>query len=186
VHGLTPRHRRKAGSGPPASALIAWIGADPHLRNTGAAAKHRRDTDLPSPPNTRTARAAVTACFVLACGAVLGVTATVNDGNPIPRKGGTPPALAQDTNAAPDQGTSSVWPVPVVSPTSVTMAPLLGNPQALPPIPAPPTNEGTARLTPDGPGHPDGLPSASATTPPPAPSRRRTRTSPANRMIGAM
>lgn len=167
MHGLTPRHRRKAGSGPPASALIAWIGADPHLRNAvAAAASRRRETDLPPPANTRAARAAVIACFVLACGAVLGVTATINDGLLVPFKNSTPAVLGQNNAAAPDQGARSVWPVPVVSPTSVAMTPMMVDPPASQPIPVPPANAHIDHLTPDDPGRPDGNIHSSAPTPP--------------------
>lgn len=116
MHALTPRHRRKAGSGPPARALIAWIGADPRLRSV-AEASRRRETDLPPPATTRTARAAVIACMVLACGAVLGVADTVNDGNLAPPQNSTTLALSQNSATAPDQETSAVSPVPVTSPT---------------------------------------------------------------------
>lgn len=86
-----PRHRRKAGSGPPANALIAWIGTDPYLRDAAATASHRRWMALPMPSNTRSAGAAVVACSVLACGAVLGITAIISQGR----------ATAQHTIAAP-------------------------------------------------------------------------------------
>jgi len=171
VHGLTPRHRRKAGSGPPASALIAWIGVDPHLRNAvAAAARRRRETALPPPANTRAARAAVAACFVLVCGTVLGVTATVNEGLLVPRKSSTPPLPGQHNAAAPDRGAPSLGPIPVVFPTPVAMAPRVVNPQTLQPVPAPPTTEhptlDNPGLTPDNPGRPHGNIRSSAPTPP--------------------
>lgn len=102
MHGLIPRHRRKAGSGPPAIALIAWIGTDPHLRSATAAASHRRDTDPPLPANARPAKAAVAACFVLACGVVLGITAAINDGLVVPLgpRQSRPPAVLDQSPAA--------------------------------------------------------------------------------------
>jgi hypothetical protein len=119
VHGLTPRHRRKTGSGPPASALIAWISADPYLRSAvAAAASHRRHTD--SPANTRVARATITTCFVLVCSlvgsAVLNVTAAVNDGLPVSRTSDPSLVLDQHNAAAPDPGAPSMrskegWPI---------------------------------------------------------------------------
>jgi hypothetical protein len=144
VHGLPARHRRKTGSGPPASALIAWIGADPILRSgLAATVSRRRETDLPPPASTHSARAAVVACFVLACGAVLGVTATVNDGLLAQRENSTPPVLDHDNAAAPDHG---VPPVPsqraepgrVVSLPPAAMTPMGASGQALPPLAAPP------------------------------------------------
>lgn len=83
MYGLKPRHRRKAGSGPPANALIAWIGADPYLRKAAVTANHRREIALPPPANSRTAKAAVAACIVLAFSAVLGIT-TLSDGLVVP------------------------------------------------------------------------------------------------------
>ena len=80
VHALTPRHRRKAGSGPPANALIAWIRTDPYLRDAATTVSHRREIDLPLLFDTRSAKAAVAACFVLACAAVMGITEIVSHG----------------------------------------------------------------------------------------------------------
>lgn len=79
MHALTPRHRRKAGSGPPATALIAWIGIDPYLRDAATTVSHRRELDLPLLSDTRAAKA-VAACFVLACAAVMGITEIVSHG----------------------------------------------------------------------------------------------------------
>ena len=77
---LIPRHRRKAGSGPPASALIAWIGTDPYLREAAATASYRREIALPLPSNTRSAKMAAVICSMLACGAVLGITEIISHG----------------------------------------------------------------------------------------------------------
>ena len=79
MHELTARHRRKAGSGPPATALIPWIGTEPHPRSGTRSGRHRWHTELPRPANTRSAAAAVAACFLLVCGAILGITATISD-----------------------------------------------------------------------------------------------------------
>ncbi len=148
MHGLAPRHRRKAGSGPPASALIAWIGADPHLRSAvAAAASRRRETPPPTPANTRTTRAAVIVCFVLASSAVLGTTTIVNDGDPAPGNS-TSLALSQSNAAAPDQGAPSVPPIPVTSPTAVDVAPMTVNPRTPQPTPVPPAREHIRSPTP--------------------------------------
>ncbi|MGH3695412.1 MAG: hypothetical protein ACRDRX_15725 [Pseudonocardiaceae bacterium] len=99
---LVPRHRRKAGSGPPANALIAWVGTDPYLREAAATVSYRRAMALPLPSHTRSAKAAIAACFMLTCGAVLGVTTIISHGRdaalyeistPSPRRGvaGAPP-----------------------------------------------------------------------------------------------
>lgn len=80
MHRLVPRHRRKAGSGPPANALIAWLGTDTYLRDAAATASYRRWMALPMPSNTRSAGAAVVTCFALACTAVLGITAIISHG----------------------------------------------------------------------------------------------------------
>jgi len=165
VHGLAPRHRRKAGSGPPASALIAWVGADPHLRRAlAAAAGRRRETDLPSPANTRAAKAAVVACFVLACGAVLGVTATVNDGHLVPPTT-SPSALLGQSDAAVPEGAPSDWPIPLASPPAVDVAPSTERSQPPPPLPVPPAPAHVGHLTPDEPGRPGAYtPSPAATS----------------------
>lgn len=87
---LVPRHRRKAGSGPPAHALIAWIGTDPYLREAAATASYQREIALPLPSRIRSAKMAVVACFVLACGAVLGITTIISHG-----RGAVPNQAAQ-------------------------------------------------------------------------------------------
>lgn len=166
MHGLTPRHRRKAGSGPPASALIAWIGADPYLHSAVVAAAHRRRESDPPPANSRLTRATVATCFVLACGTVLGVTATDNDETLLPRKSGTSPILSQDDAVAPDQKASSVWPILVASPTPVAMAPMMASPQAPPSIPFLSADGRIDHITPRAPGHPDGHVHSRVTIPP--------------------
>jgi hypothetical protein len=131
VHGLIPRHRRKAGSGPPATALIAWISADPHLRSAVArAGSHRRDIDLPPPAITRLARAAVAACFVLSCSAVLGSTAIMSDGllSPLPSRGTESNVLGQSNADTREQGmppapAKTVDPHPASSAAPAAMAP---------------------------------------------------------------
>lgn len=80
MHTLTPRHRRKAGSGPPANALMAWIGTDPYLRDAATTANHRCELDLPLPSRARVAAAAVAVCFLLTCGAVVGITQIISHG----------------------------------------------------------------------------------------------------------
>ncbi len=177
VHGLTPRHRRKAGSGPPATALIAWIETDPHLRNATAATSHRRETDIPPPADTRTARAAVAACFVLVCGAVLGITAAISDGLVlplVPPQSRQPAALDRDPAAASVQETSPMplkgGPGPVASPAPVAMGPMIIGHQA-PQSLAVPRASGHIDHTDAGDGGRQGSVLASS---PPAPSPRRT------------
>jgi hypothetical protein len=107
VHGLIPRHRRKAGSGPPATALIAWIGADPQLRSAvDNAASHRRDTRRTRRAYTRSITAAVAACFALTCGAILSIAATMSDG--VPGASTTLPLPSQASAATPGQAVSPV------------------------------------------------------------------------------
>ena len=109
MHELTARHRRKAGSGPPATALIAWIGTEPHPRSGTRSGRHRWHTKLPRPANTRSAAAAVAACFLLVCGAILGITATISDEFLLPRQASTPSGWDQNSAAAPSsQGASPV------------------------------------------------------------------------------
>jgi hypothetical protein len=97
VHAPTPRHRRKAGSGPPAHALIAWIATDPYLRDAATTASHRREIALLPVLNTRSGKAAVAACSLLACAAVMGITEIASHGR----------AAAQQTMAVdPGRGTA--------------------------------------------------------------------------------
>ena len=121
MHGLTSRHRRKAGSGPPANALIAWIGADPHLRSI---ASHRRTTVASLPTNTHGTKAAVAAFVVLAGGAIMGITAIVNDGLVAPVASNPSPVLSQDAvatpgPAAPRGPVAGTGPSPMVSPAPI-------------------------------------------------------------------
>ena len=95
MHALTPRHRRKAGSGPPANALIAWISTDPYLRDAATTASHRREIDVPLLSGTRSAKAAVAACFVLACAAVIGITEIVSHGRAEAQQAMAPPLLVK-------------------------------------------------------------------------------------------
>lgn len=89
VHAQKPHHRRKAGSGPPASALIAWLSTDPYLRDAATTVSHRREIAVPLLFETRSAKAAAAVCFVLACAALVGITEIVSHGR----------AVAQDTIA---------------------------------------------------------------------------------------
>ncbi|MGB6226143.1 MAG: hypothetical protein WBF76_12475, partial [Pseudonocardiaceae bacterium] len=138
MHGLTSRHRRKAGSGPPANALIAWIGADPYLRSV--VASRRREIAAPLPPNSRAAKAAIAACFVLASGAVLGITAIVNDGLVAPLATDPPPVLSQDNAAVPGPAAApgpaaGVRPTPMIFPAPITTQSMVADRQAPQPIP---------------------------------------------------
>ena len=80
MHARTPRHRRKAGSGPPANALIAWVSTDPYLRDAATTASHRREIAISLFSETRSATAAAAAWFVLACAAVVGITEIASHG----------------------------------------------------------------------------------------------------------
>src|SRR5436305_10898638 len=111
MHELTARHRRKAGSGPPATALIAWISTEPHPRSGTRSGRHRWHTELPRPANTRSAAAAVAACFLLVCGAILGITATISDEFLLPRQASTPSGWDQNSAAAPSSQGASPCPL---------------------------------------------------------------------------
>lgn len=150
MHGLTPRHRRKAGSGPPADALIAWIGTDTYLREAAATASYRRWTALPMPSNTRSAGAAVVTCFALACAAVLGITAIISHGRATAQhKIATPSAFGQDAL------THSPKPSPPpptdgsgVSPAPAGIAPMLAEQGGSQPITVPPATSASLDATP--------------------------------------
>jgi hypothetical protein len=121
VPGMIPRRRRKAGSGPPATALIAWIGTDPYLRSAVAQIQSkRRETDLSQPANTAFAKATAAACFIVVCGTVLSITAIISDGlllPLLPNQVTAPPVFAQSNAGtpspclAPDQLDSYVRPI---------------------------------------------------------------------------
>jgi hypothetical protein len=143
VHALMPRHRRKAGSGPPANALIAWISTDPYLRDAATTARHRREIDLPLLSGTRSAKAAVAACFVLACAAVIGITEIVSHGRAEAQQ-----AIATPLLVKPRSTTAPGSPINLAGPASrpVTEPPMsapldhaapdrFGNQVARPPMP---------------------------------------------------
>ena len=151
MHELT-RHRRKAGSGPPANALIAWIGADPRLRSV--AASHRRRTVASLPPHTRAAKAAVAACFALVGGGILSITAIVNDGLVAPLASSPSPVLSQDAGpgrAAAGGAVRGIQPHPVVFPTPAATQSMVANRQAPQPIPAPAVAAPSGHIAADGP-----------------------------------
>jgi hypothetical protein len=75
---------------------MAWIGADPYLRDTATTANHRRELALPLPSPTRSATAAVAVCFLLTCGAVMGITQIISHGR-VPG----PSTRPQQVNSAP-------------------------------------------------------------------------------------
>lgn len=109
----TPRHRRKAGSGPPAAALIAWIGTD------------RREPDLHPPSNSRSARNIV-ASVALACGAVVAVTVSTAAEVLGPREATTPPTIPQEQPIPANQvgPTAVLPPMPAAAqPAAVRQAP---------------------------------------------------------------
>ncbi len=88
----THRHRRKAGSGPPAAALIAWIGTDSQRCSTTNSVYQ---ADLPPPASSRPVRN-VAASVALACGAVLAVAVGTTEVVLGPPEATTPQALPQD------------------------------------------------------------------------------------------
>ncbi len=152
MHELTARHRRKAGSGPPANALIAWIGADPHLRT--AAASHRRRTAASLPSNTFAAKAAAAACFALAGGGILGISAIVNDGLVAPLASSPSPVLSQDTapsRPAARGPAAGIQPHPTVSPAPATTQSMVANRQTPQPILAPAVPAPSEHIAADGP-----------------------------------
>jgi hypothetical protein len=152
VHELTARHRRKAGSGPPANALIAWIGADPHLRTV--AASHRRRTAASLPSNTLAVKAAAAACFALAGGGILGISTIVNDGLVAPLTSSPSPVLSQDTGpsrtAAPGY-VAGVQPHPTVFPAPATTQSMVASRPTPQPIPAPAVPTPSGHIAADGP-----------------------------------
>jgi hypothetical protein len=99
MHTQRPRHHRKAGSGPAADALIAWIGTDPYLREAAALAFWRRVAAASPLSLTRYVRAAVVACCVLTGGAVLSMT-TLNDERGEAQHKMAPPPLVDQSGAA--------------------------------------------------------------------------------------
>lgn len=138
MHELTARHRRKAGSGPPANALIAWISADPHLRSV--AASHRRRTVASLPPHPRAAKAAVAACFALVGGGILAITAIVNDGLVAPLASSPSPVLSQEAGlgrAAAGGPVAGIQPHPVAFPAPTATQSMVANRRAPQPIPVP-------------------------------------------------
>jgi hypothetical protein len=133
----TPHHRRKAGSGPPATALIAWIGTDPRRHSATAATAEGGHKHAPrSPASFRSARNVV-ASVALICGAVLAVTVSATKAVLAPRGATTPPAISQDHQAAPPVPAKQVDPHPMVSPlpAAAQPAPVRQAPQSIPVLP---------------------------------------------------
>jgi hypothetical protein len=146
----TPRHRRKAGSGPPAAALIAWIGTD------------RREPDLRPSSNSRHARNVV-AGVALACGAVVAVTVGTAAEVLGPRDATTPPAIPPDQPIPANQvGPNTMLP-PV--PAAAQSAVVRQAPQSIPVPPAP--EEVTEEVAEDV-----AEPTQPAVTPPPVTQRQ--------------
>jgi hypothetical protein len=152
VHEMTTRHRRKAGSGPPANALIAWISSDPHLRSV--AASHRRGTGASLSPHTRAAKAAVAACLALAGGGILGITTIVNDGLVAPLATKPSPVLNQDAEpgrAAAGGPGAGIQPNPMIVPAPVTTESMVVHPPSPRPPVAAAANAPTGPVAADGP-----------------------------------
>ncbi len=150
----TPRHRRKAGSGPPAAALIAWIGTHPRRGNNAAtAAEGAGEPDLRPPASAGSARK-VAASVALVCGAVIAVTASTTEGILGPRDTTTTPVSPQaGPGRAPDQTAPGLaaHPVPAMqveknmafSPAPAAAQPRVAR-QAPKSIPVPPATEQVA------------------------------------------
>jgi hypothetical protein len=152
VHEMTTRHRRKAGSGPPANALIAWISSDPHLRSV--AASHRRGTGASLSPHTHAAKAAVAACLALAGGGILGITTIVNDGLVAPLATKPSPVLNQDAEpgrAAAGGPGAGIQPNPMIVPAPVTTESMVVHPPSPRPPVAAAANAPTGPVAADGP-----------------------------------
>jgi hypothetical protein len=157
VRTRTHRHRRKTGSGPPANALIAWVGTDPYLRDAVTTASHRRELAPPLPSRSRSATAALTVCIVLVCGATVGITEVISHGRAGQHT--TPPIAGRDTAVAhrdhpnasgsetlallPELLPDGASPPPGSYRTPAAMKPMLVEGQVLPsrsePAPAPPS-----------------------------------------------
>jgi hypothetical protein len=183
VHRLVPRHRRKAGSGPPANALIAWIGTDTYLRDAAATASYRRWTALPMPSNTRSAGAAVVTCFALACTAVLGITAIISHGRATAQyKIATPSLFGRGGALTPSPKASLALPAEGsgVSPTPADIAPMLaerGGPQS---ITVPPVAKNVDQMASDHLSSPQGNVTLNATPAPVPPISSRHIDKPSN------
>jgi hypothetical protein len=183
VHRLVPRHRRKVGSGPPANALIAWIGTDTYLRDAAATASYRRWTALPMPSNTRSAGAAVVTCFALACTAVLGITAIISHGRTTAQhkiatpslygRGGALTPSPEPSLALPAEG-SGVPPIPA------DIAPMLAERGGPPSITVPPAAKNVDQMTSDHLSSPQGNVSLHATPAPVPPISARHIDKPSN------
>ena len=153
----TPRHRRKAGSGPPAAALIAWIGTD------------RREPYLRPPSNSRYARNVV-AGVALACGAVVAVTVSTAAEVLGPRDAATPPTVPQ----APPIPADQVSPNPVLPPMPTAAQPAVVRqvPQS---IPVPPATADISKDVSEATAPPAAVrraPAAPAAAPPPVAERQ--------------
>ena len=121
--GLTPRHRRKSGSGPPASALIAWISTDPYLRDTAATVCHRHQMDLVGLSRARATKAAAAACFVVTCIAVLGISTIISHG-----RAATPLQIAAPSLGGQGNTVSLASPAPMAVPPAEIAAMLAHSP----------------------------------------------------------
>lgn len=169
MHRSIPRHRRKAGSGPPANALIAWIGTDTYLRDAAATASYRRWMALPMPSNTRSAGAAVVTCFALTCTAVFGITAIISHGRATTQhkiatpslfgQGGAPTHNPEPSLALPTKGSD-------VSPVPADIAPMFAERAGPPSITVPPAAKIVEPVTGD---HFSSTPGNVSPTPTPVP-----------------
>jgi hypothetical protein len=99
MHTPQPRRHRKAGSGPAADALIAWIGADPYLREAATVAIWRRVATASPLCRTCFVRAAVVACCVLTVGAVLSMITLSDEPSVAQHKIASPPPVGHSSGA---------------------------------------------------------------------------------------
>lgn len=144
------RHRRKAGSGPPAAALIAWIGADAHpYRAAGSPGDCVREPGLLVTARSRST-GNVAAGVALVCGTVLAVTATTTQEIVGPLDATTSPVIPQArpgqaglNQTGPPAPVNQVDPKPVVAPVPAATRPAVIR-QAPMSIPVPPATERVA------------------------------------------
>lgn len=141
--GLTPRHHRKSGSGPPASVLIAWISTDPYLRHAAATVCHRHQMDLARLSRARATKAALAACFTVTSIAVLGISAIISHG-----RAATPLQIAAPSLGGQDTTVTMASPAPMaITPGAIT--PRAITPAEIAPMLAHPPHRGSTRAPSD-------------------------------------
>jgi hypothetical protein len=88
--------------------LIAWVSTDPYLRDAATTLSHQRAIAMPLFSETRSAKAAMAAWFVLACAAVMGITDIASHGRAVAQGTVAQGTVAQGTVA---QGTVATSPL---------------------------------------------------------------------------